>query len=177
MDFIEILGMQKQLDEEISMPRKSGFVPRERTLFDIKGALDDEFQEWWKELPDEYNFKTWKEKTYNRDKELVELVDCLFFFLQLVNMFENFKNYEEFNLEKHFCDFENITTNKNLKIIINEFKYCLWNNDLIFAFRTWIKICNLRGFTREEIIQAYIKKWKQNIGERPNGDWSLGGNK
>lgn len=172
MEFKELLKMQKQLDDKILLPRKSGFVPRERTLLDIKGALDDEFQEWWKELPDEYNFKTWKEKTYDRGKELVELVDCLFFFLQLTNLFEGFKNFEEFNLEKHFCNFENITTDKNLKMVIKEFKYYLWNDELIFAFRTWIKICNLRGFTRQDVIKTYIKKWEFNIGHRIDEDWA-----
>lgn len=78
MKFKELLGMQKQLDETVEKPRKSGYIPRKRTLLDIKLALDDEFQEWLRELPDEYNFKTWKEKEYSREKELIELVDVLF---------------------------------------------------------------------------------------------------
>lgn len=73
IEFIDLLEMQKQLDEEVAKPRENGFVPRKRTLLDIKLALDDEFQEWLRELPQELNFKTWKKKEYKREDELIEL--------------------------------------------------------------------------------------------------------
>ena len=79
--FDDLLYLQKLLDNEVSKPRKNGFVPRKRNDMDILSALDDEFQEWQKELPYEYNFKTWKQKEYSREKELEEFVDILFFFL------------------------------------------------------------------------------------------------
>lgn len=84
-NFRELLELQRILDMETAKPRENGFEPRKRNEQDILSALDDEFQEWQKELPYEYNFKTWKQKEYNREKELEEFVDVLFFFLQYVN--------------------------------------------------------------------------------------------
>ena len=72
----ELLETQQILNESI---------PKLKTEFDIILALDDEFQEWLKELPQEYNFKNWKKKEYSREKELEELTDILFFILQLAN--------------------------------------------------------------------------------------------
>ena len=59
--FEELLNLQKIFDKEVLKPRKNGFIPRERTEQDIIYALDDEIQEWLKELPKELNFKIWKE--------------------------------------------------------------------------------------------------------------------
>lgn len=180
IEFTDLLELQIQLDEEIIKPRENGFIPREITLFDIRLALDDEFQEWLRELPNEYNFKVWKEKEYNRENELIELVDVLFIFLKLFN----FKNDEYANdsMGYWFDSFREDFELLDLPKTVLYFKEGLWSDDLsetdfYDSFVRWIEICRLRGFTKEEVIQAYIKKWKYNIGERPNGDWSLGGNK
>lgn len=180
IEFTDLLELQSQLDEVIIKPRYNGFIPREITLFDIRLALDDEFQEWLRELPNEYNFKVWKEKEYNRENELIELVDVLFIFLKLFN----FKNdeYANDNMGYWFDSFREDFELLDLPKTVLYFKEGLWSDDLAetdfyVSFVRWIEICRLRGFTKEEVIQAYIKKWKYNIGERPNGDWSLGGNK
>lgn len=175
MKFKELLGMQKQLDETVEKPRKSGYIPRKRTLLDIKLALDDEFQEWLRELPDEYNFKTWKEKIYDREKELIELTDILFFFLAYINLkkgieknnccrvWDNFKpRFSVYNDEKDFL------------VEIQEFKQHLWFREyLSYALMKYINIVLLRGFTKEDIVNQYCKKWKENISSRVDGDWSL----
>ena len=178
--FTDLLELQRQLDEEIIKPRENGFIPRKATLFDIRLALDDEFQEWLRELPNEYNFKVWKEKEYNRENELIELVDVLFIFLKLFN-FKNDK-YDNEGMGYWFDNFREDCDLLDLPKTVLYFKEGLWSDDLTetdfyISFIRWIEICRLRGFTKEEVIQAYIKKWKYNIGERPNGDWSLGGNK
>lgn len=180
IEFTDLLELQSQLDEVIIKPRDNGFIPREITLFDIRLALDDEFQEWLRELPNEYNFKVWKEKEYNRENELIELVDVLFIFLKLFN-FKNNK-YDNDNMGYWFDNFREDVELLDLPKTVLYFKEGLWSDDLAetnlyVSFIRWIEICRLRGFTKEEVIQAYIKKWKYNIGERPNEDWSLGGNK
>lgn len=179
MKFIEILEMQKQLDEAVCKPRDNGFTPRERTLFDIRLSIDDEFQEWLRELPSEYNFKTWKQKEYNRENELTELVDVLFFFLQLFN-FKNDK-YDNDSMGYWFDNFREDCILLDLPRTVLHFKEGLWSDDLTetdfyISFIKWIEICRLRGFTKDEIIETYTKKWNKNM-ERINKDWTLGGNK
>ena len=182
--FADLLGMQKQLDGAVAKPRKNGFVPRLRNRKDILLSIDDEFQEWARELPDEYNFKTWKQKEYSRERELEELTDILFFFLQYCHYAEEFakkvcgkieievtdKQIKE--LEKIFLNTEVIDCNLGTKIYM--FKHELWSKEVmdVKAFNKYIDIVNCRGFSKEELINCYCKKWNKNM-ERINGDWSL----
>lgn len=76
--FKELLKLQKELDEAIEKPRKNGFIQK-KTFENIFLDLNDEFREWLRELPKEFNFKNPKKKNYNREKELEELTDMLFF--------------------------------------------------------------------------------------------------
>ena len=182
--FIELLEMQKQLDAVVAKPRKNGFVPRLRNGMDILLSIDDEFQEWLRELSKEYNFKTWKQKEYSRERELEELTDILFFFLQFCNHAEEFTKkicgeieIESFNkkikeLEKTFFNTEIIDCNLNTKIYM--FKYDLWSKEVMEgqAFKQYMNIVEYRGFSKEELINCYCKKWAKNM-ERINGDWSL----
>lgn len=165
----DLLEMQRQLDEDVAKPRENGFVPRKRTLLDIKLALDDEFQEWLRELPQELNFKTWKKKEYSREDELIELTDCLFFILQWVNiryvrkdMLKIFSNRLE-----EFC--KNIYG--DLRALISVFKENLWGDKTLTTFCAWICICIERGFTKDEMIQAYLTKYKRNITVRVKEEW------
>lgn len=169
--FKELLEMQKQLDLEIGKPRKSGYIPRKRTLLDIKLALDDEFQEWLRELPDDYNFKTWKEKTYDREKELIEIVDVLFFFLAYINSSENCGDYMLSWITRNFNKIGNECKIEFNSLVLN-FKKNLFSN-YIKSFEYYVQLINLRGFTKEDIVNQYCKKWKENIGSRVDGDWSL----
>ena len=56
--FEELLELQRILDENTTKTRENGFTPRERNEMDIIFSIDDEIQEWLKELPNELNFKT-----------------------------------------------------------------------------------------------------------------------
>lgn len=173
--FADLLELQKQLDEEVAKPRPNGFVPRERTLLDIKLALDDEFQEWLRELPDEYNFKTWKEKEYSKEKELIELVDVLFFLLQWINAIVEKYEYVFEAFSDEFEAFGDAKTNADtsLNTLILMFKNYVYIDAVLMVLNAWISICVERGFSKEEIIQTYINKWKKNMG-RIKGDWSNG---
>lgn len=167
--FADLLELQKQLDEEVAKPRDNGFVPRERTLLDIKLALDDEFQEWLRELPKEYNFKTWKQKEYNRENELTEMVDVLFFFLAYINSSNGVGDYALGWLTRNFNKIGK-GCKMDFKSLVFNFKKNLFSN-YIKSFEFYIQLINLRGFTKEEIIQTYINKWKKNM-QRIKGDWS-----
>lgn len=169
--FRELLEMQKQLDEAIAKPRKNGFIPRERKLTDILLALDDEFQEWLKELPQEYNFKTWKKKAeYSREKELKELVDILAFYLQIFNFCYLDKNQFDF-LQDKFKKMENYQISDNVLDVVLMFKKTFWGDDIVMSFHYFLKIVINRGFTKKELVNGYISKSQENR-ERIDGEWS-----
>lgn len=171
--FNDLLKLQRILDENIEKNRNNGFVPRKRNVLDILLAIDDEFQEWLRELPYEYNFKSWKQKEYSREKELEEFVDILFFFLQYVN-------YEAETDDEIIEDFEEffyapvdsgIEISCNLLYWIKYFKGNLWCNNVEEALYCWILIAYIRRFDNE-IFDAYWKKWQFNMG-RQNKDWVI----
>lgn len=179
--FENIMKLQKILDNEVAKIRNNGFIPRERSVLDILLSLDDEFQEWLRELPQKYNFKTWKQKEYSREKELEEFTDCLFFFVQYQNYFYSPNSYEyDSTICAIFNNWGETYESENLIDEIQEFKIYLWNSDcdepfdfdFQCCFESWIAISKLREFTKEEILNTYWKKWKRNM-ERINGDWSL----
>lgn len=168
----DLLKLQKQLDEAVSEKRDNGFIPRPRTVQDILLSLDDEFQEWLRELPYEYNFKTWKQREYNREKEIEEFADILFFFLQLIN---KYSESEIYTLREMCClTFEEDLTKykTNIMTFIIDFKRKLWNNDYVGAFKSYLIIATKRKISKDELIEEYFKKWEKNF-KRIKGDWSL----
>ena len=172
LNFKELLELQRILDNKMNEKRENGFNPRERTELDIKLALDDEFQEWLKELPYEKNFKTWKQKEYSRAKELEEFVDILFFFLQY-SLFEH--KVVKFQYEKDFNYLEYEILNSKgvrLKTLICKFKEELWNDKMLTIFRTYLCLMEKRKFTKIEILETYYKKWQANM-KRINKDWVI----
>ena len=180
MDFKYLLKKQQELDELIEAERKNGFIPRKRTKEDILFALDDEIQEWMRELPDEMNFKTWKEKTYNKDDELLELTDILFFILQLINYSDYKSNYDLLDAWKEndiIHDFDTAYIEREFinNLVIERIIYmkeALYNNDIKALIFIYMTICKLRGFECEDIIESYKKKWEYNAAGRINGDWA-----
>lgn len=183
IEFIDLLEMQKQLDEEVAKPRENGFIPRKRTLLDIKLALDDEFQEWLRELPDEHNFKTWKQKEYNRENELIEIVDVLFFILSYINTTDDEYNKKYFNFcyNEYFKTYSRFSDRFSLEEVITSFKRKIWEwNSLVKSPRDYIDgsiisdyltLVTKRGFTKDEMIQAYLTKWERNITVRVKEEW------
>lgn len=168
--FNDLLELQKVLDENIEKNRSNGFVPRKRSLLDILLAIDDEFQEWLRELPYEYNFKTRKQKEYSREKELEELTDVLFFFLQYFNKYVYIPNYYAKLFEQDYFD----KIGLELYYLITDFKYNLWGNTDLTAFYNYMQIVYKRGFTKEDLLNTYWEKWQKNL-TRINKDWILEG--
>lgn len=167
----DLLEMQRQLDEEVVKPRENGFVPRETCILDLTLALDDEFQEWLRELPDKYNFKVWKQKVWDREKEITEITDCLFFFLKLFDRGELYPLREFWGVDEAFDKFREDIEIKYLRKEILDFKKCIWDGEYGEAFYAWIHICKLRGFTKEDVIKTYLNKWKKNM-KRIKEEWS-----
>lgn len=174
--FNDLLELQRILDEEVSKPRDNGFIPRERNEIDILLALDDEFQEWLKELPYEYNFKTWKQKEYSREKELEEFVDVLFFFLQYVRVSYEKEPYYIEGFKRYLNRFKKglFKTCKTIYHWVDIFKNDLWNQDIDDAFWDWLYLASVRGFNIDEILETYWKKWQTNM-KRINKDWIMEG--
>lgn len=75
----KLLDMQKKLDEKVVQSRTVG-------ANDLIFAMMDELLELQKELPE--TFKTWKHHEYSEEKMKMEMVDILFFYLKLMNLFE-----------------------------------------------------------------------------------------
>lgn len=175
--FKDLLNLQRILDENTGKTRQNGFIPRERNKMDIILSLDDEFQEWLKELPSELNFKTWKEKKYSKDKELEELTDILFFILQLANnreylkesFLKSFYNWEKYpEIDKtDYIEIENRDNfTKNLKFDLYVDQY---RKDL---FEDYVVLCIWRKFSKEDILNKYWEKWQKNM-KRVAEDWTL----
>lgn len=171
-DFNEMLKCQETLDRRITDERDNGFIPRKRCELDILLALDDEVQEWAKELPQEENFKTWKQKQYNRDKELEEYVDIMFFYLQLINA-KNEQGRFYGNLNDDFNSFEH-NPDGALRSYLYILKNSLWGADYEKFLQVYIKIAKLRGFSKNDIMDKYWEKLVYNLGRlNKKGDWVL----
>lgn len=182
--FQDLLYLQSVLDDEVAKPRENSFVPRKREELDILLSIDDEFNEWLKELPKIYNFKTWKQKEYDLEKELEELTDILFFFLQYFNHKKIFtermcSSVELSSLTMKMNKIENIFLNKyedlcSLSTRIHLFKHYLWSNEILngVAFEQYMYIVNDRSFSTQDLINKYWEKWQTNM-KRINGDWTL----
>lgn len=183
-NFKDLLYLQKILDDEVAKPRKNSFVPRKREELDILLSIDDEFQEWLKELPKIYNFKTWKQKEYDLEKELEELTDILFFFLQYFNHKKIFTermctNIEIEDINKKIDKIGKIFSHTdvidcNLRTKIHLFKNYLWSKEVIDGklFTEYMDLVQYRGFSQEDLLNTYWEKWQKNM-KRINGDWTL----
>lgn len=177
--FEDLLNLQKILDENTVKTRQNGFTPRERNEMDIIFSIDDELQEWLKELPQELNFKTWKQKEYSREKELEELTDVLFFILQLANFKSSIINFFERDFEKWEKIMKvNIEFKRGFDdleardFLVDDFKLNLGEIYNHFLIRNYIILCTWRNFTKQDILNKYWEKWQKNM-ERINGDWTL----
>lgn len=160
VEFTDLLKLQKQIDEKLNEVKKDGFVPRKRILLDRALSIDNSFQVWIKQLPNEYNFNTYCPKEYNRTKELIALVNILFFYLEFFNSCDGEWVIELYEVEKWFNNFREGIKIKYLRKEILDFKMELWSCDYARGFFNWIHICKLRGFSKEEIIKTYIEKYK-----------------
>ncbi|WP_047394328.1 dUTP diphosphatase [Cetobacterium sp. ZOR0034] len=178
-NIFELLKLQKELDKKTSGLRESGFTPRKRDAFDLSMALDDEFNEFMKELPDELNFKYWKDKKHDPHKQLIEYVDCLFFLLGAINDFHSRKIDMQIRICLSMDDLK--SSDKKLdKKSLSEFKYAIQianledEFDMVTLSRFYLEIGAAAGYCAKDIYNAYWEKWNINMG-RDKKDWTLGG--
>lgn len=154
-----LLEMQKTLDSNIF--KEKGI--KEYPLENMKIALFVELGELMNELPTK--FKYWKATAVdNREKALVEYVDCLHFALSItyhqnvIKTDEEFKDWLDYDTRGELADeytmaelLENIVGSK-----VSKLSYLL-------------TLGNKLGFTWEEIYNAYIEKNRVNYERLKNG--------
>ncbi|SRR3712207_454111 len=156
--FKDICELQRELDSHI-------VNIRERTGRDILKSMVAEIIEFDEETKKSH--KTWKMKEYSREKELEELTDIYFFFAQLVN---HEKYLEEFKLEKLF--------NKNEIEILHPDSLTMimyatgLGGTLYSVFSVLIDLTLEYGYTKDDILKTYWKKWQYNMSERLGKEWN-----
>lgn len=167
--FEDLLDLQSEQDYRVD----NFFSFRAKTEDDIIYAMKDEKQEWLKELPYDLNFKFWKKKEYDRNKELEEIVDILFFILQLANFKVYYKkrfkacfdNWDEGTYKNEFSDFSLrrvLVTDFELDMTMDQYR-----SDLM---KDYNNLCRWRKFSKKEILEKYWEKWNYNMCKR--GDWT-----
>lgn len=158
----EVCDKQRRLDFEVGKKRDNGFSPKERTEEKIKLSIIAELIELNEEL--EETHKTWKQKDFDKNKQLEELTDVLFFIAQLMN----FSNFKDFYAICTPCVYEE--ANDCVLELINLIS--CQNTDLYDILQEYGALVNTLGYSLDEIYAEYERKWNVNM-KRINGDWSL----
>ena len=144
----ELLEMQKTLDTNIFKQKGIKDYPLEN----MKIALFVELGELMNELPT--HFKHWKATAVdNREKALVEYVDCLHFALS-VTYHQNLYNTND--MMKKWHDYEELSKEAD-EYAITEILENIVTSRLTKLHHLLI-LGNKLGFTWEEIYEAYKKK-------------------
>ena len=153
----DLIDMQKALDSEIFKKKDIKCYPLEN----MKIALFVELGELMNEMPT--RFKHWKSTAQdNREKALVEYVDCLHFALSLAGQqMDDILLVEEYSL----CQirFENLSD-----LLLNIAGY-LQDNSLILVLNELFYLGNALGFEWNEIYKAYMDKNAVNYERLKNG--------
>lgn len=179
MKFIELLEMQKQLDETVEKPRDNGFKPKRRTYQKIVKSMIAEIIEFNEETRDTH--KTWKQKEFNVIKMVEESVDILFFYLQLVNFLgkEDERIIEILNMAWEECwkevdEYRDTVVDIELELIKNlsDMEWCLALPKCLNIMGLLVNLYVNNDIFRETVEHTYKEKWQKNM-ERINGDWSL----
>lgn len=170
---LDILELQKQLDETISKKRDSGFVPRERGYKDIILSMVAEIIEFNEETRNSH--KTWKEKDFNIDKMKEEAVDILFFLAQLANYFK--KDDDELQTANKLWkrewgykeEYQEDELDLLKQVVNDRFHYPFFKVGLIIS--SLVKVYKDNNISEQEVYEIYYKKWQKNMG-RIKGDWT-----
>ena len=146
----ELLEMQKVLDNNIFREKGIKQYPKEN----MQVALFVELGELLNELPT--RFKHWKSSAVdNREKALVEYVDCLHFALSLANNEgESFNNDLSLSPDVYNYDSHQITLLAELPIHKLLKNIVQFEGNLSYLFGLGAKL----GFTWDEIYKAYKDK-------------------
>lgn len=179
MKFIELLEMQKQLDEAVEKPRDNGFKPKRRTYQKIVKSMIAEIIEFNEETRNTH--KTWKQKEFNVIKMVEESVDILFFYLQLVNFVSDEEGKIKTSLSEAWenawedvDDYMETSTDTELELIKNlsDMEWCLTLAKCLNVMGLLVNLYADNDISRETVEHTYKEKWNKNM-ERINKDWSL----
>lgn len=155
---------QRYLDNLIHSKKNLSFS---QTFNLRKLALLVEIGEFSNELE---SFKFWKinKKLRNEDKIKEELIDCLHFFISIVNDLNvsidlyNKEDYSDFDLNELL-----------LKIFENTTYFSLNMNDSHLVCNNWLnlflEVCNNLQLSSDELLNSYTQKNKLNIERLNNG--------
>lgn len=155
--FLELQSKQHKLDTFIYETKK--IEQPESLLPETVIALQVEWNEFINELP--RIFKYWSNKKNNLDNALVEYIDNLHFLLKLSYML-GVKDYayqrpkKEYDLRQLVIGINNMISS----VAVNKRFHELMNYFLLFGEK-----CN---FTQEQILDAYEKKYQENIARQLN---------
>lgn len=170
MNFKELISIQEKLDiyifENTKLSRKE---TRDRRFF----ALKTEICEFANEIG---FFKYWKQNhVIKREKLLEEATDCLHFILSLfLDYNEMFRKKGKIHFDEicnKFEDLNNIKPRKENPIIL--FHKILRKNFDILAYPhlvgTFFNILVQQNITKEELVDAYMRKNKINYERQVSG--------
>lgn len=165
MNFVELRDKQRELDELIARPRTNGFVPVKPTLAQIRLSALAETIEFQEEL--ETTHKVWKNKTeFDKQKQLEEFVDILFFLLKWANIDTSGLDVEHLIVKGIKQRVECVNVNEWLLELQGSIAYGLFNSSFIkFGI-----IASCMGYTKEMIVNEYLRKWEINKN-RIEGEW------
>lgn len=173
-NLVEMFIYQKFLENKINNFRT-------RDIRDIKKSFLVELGEFDEETPESH--KTWKDKDIEMNKMLEELADVYSFLSQMINyLYENNANIFQgkdpaekkniliqldynFKVKNHFFTedkkdiYLDITEAVSKRII-----------DVNYIFQLLGHFTYLYGFTEEDILNAYYRKWKKNAS-RIGTEW------
>lgn len=171
----DLFKIQKFYNEElIKIKKKEIPIYRELDSNDIRDCILDELQEFKKELPYEFNFKTYRFKEFSPDKLKEEFTDILNFMLckaiknEDINFFENaWKNY---NSKGIYSELDTIDKN-DLSVAIRifehwavsaEFEVANTKSIAEYAVSSYLELGTIFGFSKEIIYEQYWKKFLYN---------------
>lgn len=171
----EIIELQKVLDNKIELSNKLKGTYTERDIRHIIISLIAELIEFNEEL--ECSHKTWKKKEYyNTGKQREELIDCLFFYCQLLII----DKVDTSGLDFILSGFEN-----DLKVDINK-EYdsnflvleCInYANNLDYKkfLYSYLSLAKKLGLNKNSLLDLYFNKWSENLKRiekpREKGGW------
>lgn len=157
----ELLEMQRVLDEAIL--KEHGNIYDEKIADQMKIALFVELGELMNEMPTK--FKHWKKTAKdNREKALVEYVDCLHFALSLTNHSKTQGKFDD--CYESYSDLVHLNYSWILTCIIWE---CEEESNCNQILGHLFILGNKLGFTWSEIYEAYKAKNAVNYERLKNG--------
>lgn len=158
----------------IEIKKKEFLMYREPDFYDLRDCILDELQEFKKELPYKFNFKTYNKKDFSPGKLKEEFVDILNFILCKVLKNEDTKHFEtawnDFEFKENSNNFENISK-KELDIALRYFQYWATEADFemnyfkkidINTAHSYLQIANLIGYSKNDIYEQYWSKFLLN---------------